>query len=142
MIKIKFEDLIEDQRFAESGLWDAEHEVGPWQVLKDDAESEEELEAYNNDRKESIEEYKERLKPQNLSLVHLPQLPLVRLDPNAPENGPDYQQYNVFDPKKTYLCLGEIAQMPGHVVILDYRTGQIFSGYHTERFEIIPVSEA
>lgn len=98
---------------------------------------------YDKSRFDSLQEYQERLKPIPLGRIHLPQLPFVRLDPNDPENQPEHmKKYNQpFDAKKTYICLGEIAQMPGHVVVLDYITGEIYSGYHTERFEIIPVNE-
>ncbi len=33
-----------------------------------------------------------------------------------------------------YVYFGEIPNMPGHCVVTDHRTRQIFSGYHTEHF--------
>lgn len=37
---------------------------------------------------------------------------------------------------------GTMAAMPGHGVVADHRTGQIYSGYHTENFVEIPEDEA
>jgi hypothetical protein len=33
-----------------------------------------------------------------------------------------------------YIFLGEIPNMPGHCVVADHRSGQIYSGHHTEQF--------
>lgn len=35
---------------------------------------------------------------------------------------------------RTYIFFGEIPNMPGHCVVADHKTGQLFSGYHTENF--------
>ena len=40
-----------------------------------------------------------------------------------------------------YVYFGEIPNMPGHCVVADHRTGQIYSGYHTENFVEIPEDE-
>ena len=37
-------------------------------------------------------------------------------------------------PERTYVFLGEIANMPGHCVVADQIKGRIYSGYHTENF--------
>ena len=34
----------------------------------------------------------------------------------------------------TYVFIGEIANMLGHCVVADHKTGKIYSGYHTENF--------
>ncbi len=41
----------------------------------------------------------------------------------------------------TYVFLGEIANMGGHCVVADARTGRIYAGYHTENFVQIPRDE-
>ena len=33
-----------------------------------------------------------------------------------------------------YVFFGEIPNMPGHCVVADRRSGQIYSGYHTDNF--------
>ena len=47
-----------------------------------------------------------------------------------------------FKQKHTYVFFGEIPNMPGHCVVADHVTGQIFSGYHTENFVEIDEDEA
>jgi len=37
-------------------------------------------------------------------------------------------------PHPTFVFLGEIPQMPGHCVVVDYESGKVYSGYHTENF--------
>ena len=39
-----------------------------------------------------------------------------------------------FKPNKLYVYFGEIANMPGHCIVADHKTGRISSGYHTENF--------
>ena len=46
-----------------------------------------------------------------------------------------------FEKNKTYVFLGEIPQMPEHCIVADFKTGQLYSGYHTENFEEIPEDE-
>jgi diadenosine tetraphosphate (Ap4A) HIT family hydrolase len=40
----------------------------------------------------------------------------------------------VFPEKDIYVFLGDIPNMPGHCVVLNHRTGKVYSGYHTENF--------
>jgi hypothetical protein len=40
-----------------------------------------------------------------------------------------------FKPKKAYLFLGEIPNLPGHCLVADAKTGRIWTGYHTENFQ-------
>lgn len=40
-----------------------------------------------------------------------------------------------------YVFFGEIPNMPGHCVVADHRTGQLYSGYHIESFVEIPGDE-
>jgi hypothetical protein len=35
---------------------------------------------------------------------------------------------------RAYLFLGEIANMGGHCVVADAKTGRLYVGYHTENF--------
>lgn len=46
-----------------------------------------------------------------------------------------------FTDKGVYIFFGDIPNMPGHCVVADHRTGQIFSGYHTGNFVEIPSDE-
>ena len=46
----------------------------------------------------------------------------------------DYHKSYPFSNTATYVFFGEISNMPGHCVVADYKTGQIYSGYHTENF--------
>ena len=38
------------------------------------------------------------------------------------------------DSAHVYVFFGEIPNMPGHCIVADHKTGQIFSGFHTENF--------
>lgn len=40
-----------------------------------------------------------------------------------------------------YVFFGDLPNMPGHCVVADHKTGQIYSGYHTEWFAEIPPDE-
>ena len=46
-----------------------------------------------------------------------------------------------FEKNGVYVFLGEIPNMPGHCVVVDFKTGKLISGYHTENFEEIPEDE-
>lgn len=46
----------------------------------------------------------------------------------------DHWKYDPFVDGEDYIFLGEIAQMPGHGVFVHMKTGQIYSGYHTDQF--------
>lgn len=48
---------------------------------------------------------------------------------NEPYRGKGPFKYN-----HTYLFMGEIANMPEHCVVVDTKTNEIFSGYHTDTF--------
>ena len=53
-----------------------------------------------------------------------------------------HQEYlKTFKKKHPYVFFGEIPNMPGHCVVIDHYTGEIFSGYHTEDFIEIPEEE-
>ena len=43
-----------------------------------------------------------------------------------------------FRPDSVYVFFGDIPNMPGHCVVADHRTGQVYSGYHTDNFVEIP----
>ena len=40
-----------------------------------------------------------------------------------------------------YIYLGEIPNMPGHCIVVDYKSGKFHAGYHTENFTEIPQDE-
>ena len=46
----------------------------------------------------------------------------------------EYRAKYPFVDGRPYLFFGEIPNMPGHCVVADHQTGQIYSGYHTENF--------
>ena len=50
-------------------------------------------------------------------------------------------KYYPFSEHGAYVFLGDIPNMPGHCVVADYKTGQIYSGYHTSQFDEIPEDE-
>jgi hypothetical protein len=54
----------------------------------------------------------------------------------------EYHAAYPFMQKHTYVFFGEIPNMPGHCVVADHVTGQVFSGYHTENFVEIDEDEA
>lgn len=57
---------------------------------------------------------------------------LVRFDfDDIPE---EYHSMYPFKKDDAYVLLGEIEQMPGHCVVSHMKTGQIYSGYHTDNF--------
>jgi hypothetical protein len=41
-----------------------------------------------------------------------------------------------------YVFFGEIPNMPGHCVVADHRSGQIYSGHHTDNFVELAEEEA
>lgn len=67
-------------------------------------------------------------------------LSLVRFDFSAVPAA--YQAKYPFVENHPYVFFGEIPNMPGHCVVADHKTGQIYSGYHTENFVEIPSDEA
>ena len=46
----------------------------------------------------------------------------------------EYHKKYPFTKDRVYVFFGEIANMPGHCVVADHRTGRLYSGYHTENF--------
>ena len=55
---------------------------------------------------------------------------------------PEYHDKYPFEPDGVYVYFGEIPNMPGHSVVADHKTGQIYSGFHSESFVEIPEDEA
>ncbi len=47
-----------------------------------------------------------------------------------------------FKVSRTYVFLGEIAQMPGHCVVADVASGRVWAGYHSENFTEVPEDDA
>jgi hypothetical protein len=59
-------------------------------------------------------------------------LSLVKFDfDNLP---PKFRTAYPFKLGRAYVFIGEIANMLGHCVVADHKTGKIYSGYHTENF--------
>ncbi|MCR9211540.1 MAG: hypothetical protein NXI28_25225 [bacterium] len=46
----------------------------------------------------------------------------------------DYHAKYPFTDSRTYIFFGEMPNMPGHCVVADHQTGQLYSGYHSENF--------
>jgi len=59
-------------------------------------------------------------------------LSLVRFDAASLPRG--FLRRYPFRTARAYVFLGEIPNMPGHCVVVDHRTGRVYSGYHTEHF--------
>ena len=66
-------------------------------------------------------------------------LSLVRFDFDAVSS--EHHAKYPFMEGRSYVFFGEIPNMPGHCVVADHKTGQIFSGHHTENFVEIPDDE-
>ncbi len=52
-----------------------------------------------------------------------------------------YHSQYPFTRKGVYIFFGVIPNMPGHCVVADQKTGQLYSGYHTENFEEMSTDE-
>ena len=46
-----------------------------------------------------------------------------------------------FTSDNTFVYLGDIAQMPGHGVFVEFYTGKMYVGYHTDNFVAKPDEE-
>lgn len=53
---------------------------------------------------------------------------------------PTMEEYYLFKNGKRVLLLGEISNMPGHVVLVD-NENQVFWGYHLSDFRILTTEE-
>ena len=45
-----------------------------------------------------------------------------------------YHDKYAFKRDAVYVFFGDIPNMPGHCVVADFKTGQLYSGFHTENF--------
>ena len=57
------------------------------------------------------------------------------------ETTPKYWKDYPFKPKQVLVFLSDIPNMKGHCITIDYKTGKIYSGYHTDNFVEIPEDE-
>jgi hypothetical protein len=53
-----------------------------------------------------------------------------------------YHSQMPFTREGVYVFFGDIPNMLGHCVVADHKTGQIFSGYHTDNFVELSEEEA
>ena len=53
----------------------------------------------------------------------------------------DHWHFYPFTSNGVYIFLGEIPNMPGHCVVVEHKSGRIYSGYHTDRFKEIDEDE-
>lgn len=75
----------------------------------------------------------------NLSDVKLPSLPLVEVSDDVIKGYPEvYEKYK----NRRFIVLGEITQMPGHVTMVDIRTGEIIPVIHDNDLEMLTPEEA
>lgn len=72
---------------------------------------------------------------QNMRVLEAVQPTLVRVKAGAAVDG------GVL-PEAKYIFIGEIAQMPGHGVYVEVKTGQVLTTAHTNLFERVPDEEA
>jgi hypothetical protein len=70
------------------------------------------------------------------TIKSLPKFPLVKF--NFSEIPIEYHKAYPFSYNDDFLFLGEITQMPGHCLVMNHRTGQLYSGYHSDNFILIP----
>ena len=59
-------------------------------------------------------------------------LSLVRFE--APWLSPKQRRAYPFKKDGPYLFMGEVANMPGHCVVIDWKENRSYVGYHTENF--------
>ena len=45
-----------------------------------------------------------------------------------------YHMTYPFTEQGVYVFLGDIVNMEGHCIVADYKTGMLYSGYHTDSF--------
>lgn len=65
---------------------------------------------------------------------HIRNLSLVKFNPNfAPKDWEFYKHYRDLV-GKTFVYLGEIVNMPGHGIFVDYKSGKCYNGYHIDEF--------
>jgi hypothetical protein len=65
----------------------------------------------------------------------LNKLPLVKFDFSKIPT--DFHKKYPFRENDKFVVLGELKQMPGHCVVVNHKTGEIHSGYHTDNFVLI-----
>jgi hypothetical protein len=67
---------------------------------------------------------------------------LVVFDPNFTEEEwvDGWEKHYPFKKGEVVLYLGEIRQMPGHVIVVK-RNGQVFWGFHSENFRLATEDE-
>ncbi len=61
----------------------------------------------------------------------IPQYSNVIFDPMLPEG---VENQYLLKEDHPYIFFGEIPNMPGHCIVMDFQTGEFFNGYHTEHF--------
>lgn len=71
-----------------------------------------------------IRTMKQRKVPKKLSLVRF----------DAPWLSPQQRRAVPFTKSGVYLFLGEVANMPEHCVVMDYKANRTYVGYHTDNF--------
>lgn len=90
-------------------------------------------------RIDELNRIKDNLCPISLSEISLPQIPYVRVKKSYFE-----RIYNKdpddLDADETYICLGEIAQAPGHVVLAG-KNGRLIYMIHSSDLEIVTLGE-
>jgi len=64
---------------------------------------------------------------------------LVRIKKEWEKFEKENRKISIID--NVFLFLGEIPNMKEHCVVVGFKTGKIYVGYHTERFEEIPEDE-
>ncbi|QDT39625.1 hypothetical protein [Stratiformator vulcanicus] len=69
----------------------------------------------------------------------IPPLTLVRFDFEALPV--EFHRTYPFVEGGVYVYFGELTNMPGHCVVADHKTGQLYSGYHTEHFVALAEEE-
>lgn len=135
-LKVTAQDVAETQQRAEFALADINDPTNETWLLPKDADDATRAKV-ERIRQAEMERAEAALHPVNADRLHLPQLPLVRLASNLAND----ESYAVLR-DRTFVLMGEIAQMEGHVMVIDVRTREIIPIIHSCDLEMIPTSEA
>ncbi len=141
-LKILPEEMVEFQKQAESELCDMGKElVEKYRKTHHEIEKIEDAVPYFNDEeKEWYQECRQCLEPISLRHIKLPQLLMVKANPEYLRRAKEGGYESALKPNEHYLVLGEIAQAPGHIAVVN-RDGRVLWMYHPEYFIVLKSDE-
>lgn len=77
-------------------------------------------------------------KDESIEQFKIEQYSQVYFSPNLPKG---IKNQYPFKEKHPYIFFGEIPNMPGHCIVMDNETKELYSGYHTDHFTEMPEDE-